>query len=445
MNRAKIKYTIQIRKILKRMKLFNFFKKSSNQPKVPSTPDEILLLTWNSLNADILSTYLSDDFRCDAIWCEAPIIGRDNYINHLKQKFQIFKNTGKVPVADFIIENGQKKIRITSNKEQEPTTIVDITYKGDKIAHLYMRVPLEVSIIEDEEWEAYATLYEEMLGLGIQIAGQSIEEFVTTKGLKKNNSMHQDFTWIATQYGQHSFQHLCFRYMSDIYSVIVAMHGFSYDGTPNDTIVVPRYMYERLIHEAEKNNLIPCICPVALHSKTPLAGGTHLIHAITHEIVSIYSKNTSKVLMSEWELNNMGIHYICNELTEKGIHNISYCDTVGLYPQIWFEDKGKWSYIIVRSTAVGNKNKKFVINKRLISHYKDCNGYFANLLLASSNSILYDDKGQIVPLSKRDTEGDIWLWRGDGFYVHYTGIQEILKAVESNQFIVLMDDEMHKV
>ena len=74
--------------------------------------------------------------------------------------------------------------------------------------------------------------------------------------------------------------------------------------------------------------------------------------------------------------------------------------------------------------------------------------YKASLRLVGikpSSPILKDENGNIVPLSKRDTVEDVWMWRGDGFYCKFNGLQKIYDAISMNSFIEISEDEVFDI
>lgn len=80
-----------------------------------------------------------------------------------------------------------------------------------------------------------------------------------------------------------------------------------------------------------------------------------------------------------------------------------------------------------------------------LQRLSEYDGYFADVQFASSSADLRDDKGNLIPLSKRDGVGDNWMWRGDGFYCNFTGLQEIERAIVDNPFIKVSEDEVYNV
>jgi hypothetical protein len=72
-------------------------------------------------------------------------------------------------------------------------------------------------------------------------------------------------------------------------------------------------------------------------------------------------------------------------------------------------------------------------------------GYFADVQFASASPILRDEKGERVPLGKRDGDEDIWMWRGDRFYCNFKGLQKLEKAIADNSFIQIQENETYDV
>lgn len=186
--------------------------------------------------------------------------------------------------------------------------------------------------------------------------------------------------------------------------------------------------------------------PMESQEKNDQVSLPHLIHAVTGEYIRL-ERTTSEenVPMSEWEINSMGIQTVVNYLRQQNLKIMSYCDVVGIEPQIWFEKNGKMSYVIVRSIPIGKRKEDFPVNNNLLLRLSDYDGYFADVQFASSSPILKDENGNIVPLGKRDGDEDVWMWRGDGFYCNFTGLQEIERAIASNEFIKVYEKESYDI
>ena len=306
-----------------------------------------------------------------------------------------------------------------------------------------MKPIIKLNIVGGEEWASqFAKVYQEHLPLSYKAAGESIQEYILEKGLN-----FPDFSWIQTNLISPSFHHLCFRYKTDIYSILIGIHGFvSMEGKEIDGVVVPEQDYTNLLRESKENNLIPCIIPIAARPHIPIIGGLHLFHAKTGEHITLESLLPQKQIpMSKWEINSMGVNTVIQYIKKENGKINSYCDVVGIEPQVWFEKNGKTSYVIVRSNPIGKRKEKFRINRNLLLRLSEYDGYFADIQFASSSTILKDEKGNTVPLSMRDGDEDIWMWRGDSFYCYFTGLQPIERAIVENDFIEISEEPSYDI
>lgn len=417
---------------------------SANNASSNDTPKSLLdvvVTSWQQLDADLLAPYLADSFKYNSVWVSNTLAGKENYLDYLRGKFETLRKSGQGPTVDVIEEFGISRPHL----KQEDTgveSVLDFEEIDGRIVRMLMRPYIKITVVDKGQWPQYGEAYFENLPQALQIAGSTIQGYIESAGLA-----HPEFTWLQTSPINPSFQHICFRHRSDVYSILIAIHGFqSHDGNDDDGIIVSKQDYDNLLTEAEKNNLIPCIAPVALCAQIPMLNGLNLVNAITGRPVALNNRVGSKqVSMSAWEINSMGVQFVIQQLREQNLKVNSYCDVVGIEPQIFFEEDGKTSYVIVRSIPIGKKAEKFLIHKGLLAQLANCQGYFADVQFASSSPILKDENGRIVPLSKRDTYGDVWMWRGDGFYCNFTGLQKIEDAISNNSFIEVRDGDVFDI
>ena len=283
------------------MKSFTLFSKNKKE-----NLNDILVSTWNELNADLLSPFLVDDFHYNSAWISNTMKDKSQYLDYLRKKFETIKKSDQAPVADIINENGITRVRLRQ-QWNGVETILDMAEKDGKITHILMRPIAKVSILDEEEWGYFAKAYNGILPMCYQIGGKSVQDYVSSKGLS-----HPDFAWLQTNLVRPSFQHLCFRYLSDVYSIIIAVHGFSLgEGKDDDRIIVSKQDYENLVRESKKNNLVPCFLPIAARPQLPMINGIHLIHAITGEIIKLDGRvSEQQIPMSEWEINSLGVQTV---------------------------------------------------------------------------------------------------------------------------------------
>jgi hypothetical protein len=436
------------------MGIFNLFNRrtkspSQVQPNVveKETPNDNpksllddIVSAWQELNPDLLEPYLSEDFRYNSVWVSNTLTGKENYLNYLRGKFETLRKPGNTPIIDVINEFGTPLLHLKQD-DIGVESVLHFDQKDGLIVRMFMRPLVKTTVVCRELWSQYEGAYSDNLHLALQIAGRAIQSYID--GLDAD----PDFSWLQTSLIKPSFQHLCFRYRSEVYSILIAIHGFqSHDGKDDDGIIVSKQDYDNLLSEAKKNNLIPCIAPVALIAQLPMLSGLNLINAITGELITLENNVEPKqVSMSPWEINSMGVQCVIQQLQKENLKVKSYCDVIGIQPQIFFEMDGKPSYVIVRSIPVGKKSDKFRINKGLLDRLSDFQGYYADVQFTSSSPILKDENGNIVPLSKRHTHGDVWMWRGDGFHCNFNGLQKIHDAISMNANIEIYDDKVYDI
>ena len=417
----------------------SFTKTEGTEKPLPLT--DVIVSTWKNLDAEIIAPYLSDTFRYNSAWISNTITGKDEYLSYLRKKFETIKKSGDCPSVDVIDENGFSFPHLKQIGTGSDSILAYWQVKG-KINRMFMRPTIKLNIVPKEKWGDFAKAYQDNLYLSYQTAGKSIQEYVSENGQKL-----PEFSWLQTNLTNPAFQHLCFRYQTYIFSVIIGLHGFeTKEGKQIDGIIVSEQDYSNLIRESNDNNLIPCICPIAARPLLPLIDKPCLIHALTGDYISLDNLLPQKqVPMSKWEINSMGVQTVMQYIEKENGKINSYCDVVGIEPQIWFERNGRTSYVIVRSIPVGYRKHKFEINHNLLLRLSEYDGYFADVQFASSSAILFDENGIRVPLGKRDGDEDVWMWRGDSFYCHFIGLQPIEKAIEDNDFIEVIDEPSYDI
>lgn len=387
---------------------------------------DIIVSSWQNLDADIIAPYLSDDFQYNSVWVTATMNGKDNYLEYLRGKFENYKKNNIPPGVDIVDENG---INLPHFTEGEVDGVIDFQQKDGKLTSMVMRPLLKIKVVDDYEWRSYAQAYQDFIPQAVQIAGETIHNFANDRGLE-----YPQFSWLQAHPNHPSFQHLCFRMKTNVYSIIIALHGFSTEnGEEDNSIVVHKKDYDNLILETEKNNLIPCIFPISGLAKIPMIKDNPLIHAKTWKRIYLDDEEMKAAWMSPWELNNMGIMTVIDYLQKQGHTKISYCDVVGINPQIVFEEDGVNAAILVRSIPGGLKDESFEINKNLLKRFEDNNVqvYFADVQWANAHN-----NGNFM---------DEALWRGDGYFRAFKGLQKIEDAIADNDFIKVLDTELYDI
>lgn len=231
-----------------------------------------------------------------------------------------------------------------------------------------------------------------------------------------------DYRWIKADLNWPSFDHITFAYRNQVFSILV-------DLVQDRQGTLTTKELKRCIDACTEHNLVPCIFPVDARSFRPLKDGWNLSNMESGvAVVPDDCVDDIKVEMSEWELHNFAIQIVRDHI-EKNMKGriLSYCDVIGIDPQIWFDDQqGNRCWVIVRHFALieGTESAKFkgieARNPQLVPY----DGYFAAVSVASSEPFTVDLDAKLVPLSKR-FDGSSPVYRGDGFYVNFKGLERI--------------------
>jgi hypothetical protein len=252
------------------------------------------------------------------------------------------------------------------------------------------------------------------------IAGVSLQNQFKAEGGKIAEPL--DYRWIKADLTWPSFDNLTFAYGNQVFSVLVNI-------TDEKGSSLTQMEISRCVEACKANDLVPCVFDIDSKSLRPKMLGWNLRHLCTGE--SLIPSNIitrGKILMSEWELRNFSIQIVRNHLSEdNGKSILSYCDVLGIDPQIWFENgSGERNWIIVRHYPVikGDEKNEWVGFERSNPQLQEYDGYLAVVSMASSEPVLYDLDGNLIPLSER-FNGKAPLYRGDGFYIKFDGLQRI--------------------
>jgi hypothetical protein len=261
------------------------------------------------------------------------------------------------------------------------------------------------------------------------IAGSQLQDQFNANNQKSVNSSYDGFKWIKAELTYPSFDNLTFAYKNSVFSVVIELiddKGSSFTKQQKD----------RLLIACEENNLIPCTFRLNFKEKSdnfisklmgnkeqldyelkPIKQGWNLYDARTsQEIDPLYLASNEKTLMSEWELSNFAIQVVRNDLEKEGNQILSFCDLPEVNPQIWFKNKkGETGWVIVKHIKNENEKdyKEWVGLEDRNPQLKPYDGYFASVQLVPSVGW--------IGVSEFPTD----LFRGDGMYVNYKGLERI--------------------
>jgi hypothetical protein len=132
--------------------------------------------------------------------------------------------------------------------------------------------------------------------------------------------------------------------------------------------------------------------------------------------------------MSNWELGNFAIQVVRQQVEKSGQERVlSSCDVPAIDPQMWIQTgSGQRAWVLVRffRSLRGDEKQAFANFAADHSQLAQFDGYLAVVSAASSEPVLFDLDGSVIPLSRR-FDGTAPLYRGDGFYVKFDGMQRI--------------------
>ena len=255
------------------------------------------------------------------------------------------------------------------------------------------------------------------------MAGGRLQELFRHYGGRVQDQ--HDYRWIKADLTWPSFDHLTFAYRNQVFSVLV-------DLVQGGRSSLSVHEVKRCVDACTEHNLVPCVFPVDGRSFTPLKDGWNLSHLESRTPMQPQDYTDDiKVEMSEWELHNFSIQ-IVRDYIEKTMNGsvLSYCDVIGIDPTLWFEDQhGNRSWVVARNFALinGSESKDFKgiekSNPQLVAY----DGFFGAVSVASSEPMTADLDAKLVPLSKR-FDGSSPIYRGDGFYVNFKGLERIYVA-----------------
>lgn len=223
--------------------------------------------------------------------------------------------------------------------------------------------------------------------------------------LQERFKKYDGFKWIRVEPMSPKFDDMSFAYKNKIFSVLI-------DIKYSDDDLLSKQERDRFVKECTSNNLVPCIFPINDKQSISLLSNEHwnLYDIRTNEIINPLTVATDeKIMMSEYEFNNMAVDIVKNYIRKDKMKLESYCDILGIFPQIWFNDKNnEMSWVYVNYSTTGKFRDINPELNKLIKGMPQFNGYMAQ-----------------VGLICAETGGP---YRGAGFYIKFNGIEKIYAA-----------------
>ena len=105
---------------------------------------EIICRAWNTLDASLFESLLTDDFEYISVWVLETMKGKDRYMDYITGKFKSIGNSDKTVVAEVIYQEVIDKYVIALDQCGN-TAALGPTIENGKLKSLWMR-PIEMTL-----------------------------------------------------------------------------------------------------------------------------------------------------------------------------------------------------------------------------------------------------------------------------------------------------------
>lgn len=210
-----------------------------------------------------------------------------------------------------------------------------------------------------------------------------------------------DLEWLRSSFITSSYEHICFRYRNNVYSVMIDLR----DG---DKSILQASDFKAQIYDSKIHRFIPCIIPLDKNTLLPIYPDSILLD--TRNLQPIFIEAGEKTEMAAWE-----IRYQAYKLVRTYILNnnwkVAMLNSTGKEPVIMFLDaRGVKSYVIIKPHFSGSEIT--ISNKQIMPKFK---GYFADVEI----------------LADKETK----LWRNNPVPYKFEGLEPIEKKIEEGIFV----------
>lgn len=218
----------------------------------------------------------------------------------------------------------------------------------------------------------------------------------------------EGINWLRATLNPPLAEHLSFRLGNQLIFVYVDTDSFPFTGKRK----------QLFLNVSEEATAIPCVMQMQqrLGGFEPVLEGWGLVHAKTGHGVDPASLVSNELIeMSNWELHDFSVQVVRDQLKKEGKNVFSSQSSLHIDPSIWFEDKGKPFWVIVRSGRYPQQQAPRPSNIEAIK--SSCarmspNGFFASVTAANMNDPLTSDTA--MP-----------LYRGHGLHFRYEGLEPV--------------------
>lgn len=205
-----------------------------------------------------------------------------------------------------------------------------------------------------------------------------------------------DFRWLQTSVQDQGFQHLCFGFKNQVYSVIVAME------LPDGKATVKGSLIKRQIQVCKANNMIPCLIlmnysdysvstryVVPGPDSVPLFSSYNIDHVHHVDVNPFLMDLEAPVAMSDWECLNLAVQVVAAGIREEGGRILSVCDTPEVWPNICYKRFARECLVFVDGKRSDDSRpfRELVVDDRMRLMYKGKAVYKADVRISDANNL----------------------------------------------------------
>ena len=194
---------------------------------------------------------------------------------------------------------------------------------------------------------------------------------------KIENSQGNGFNWLRTKIITPSFDSMTFRYKNQVFSILIDLIEFDDDKVISKTTQAAKDLQIKICAE---NNLLPCLFKIKIRNMKPATGSWNLFDTRTDKKINLFDLvSDTPIEISDWELSNWAVSTVRNYLERDGNKIISFNDSPGISPNVFFEDKsGNKNWVLI-SVNGKQQNSNVKING-------DFQKFSANVLINPINA-----------------------------------------------------------
>ncbi len=324
---------------------------SGKGEKVEVSGEEAMVKIFHSAmtNGDWvqLTEAMSETMHYHSFTADVDLYGKMDYIRYMADKVNYWKKSDLW--RDFIFKTGT----IMYEGRERPCCMT--YYCGKKNAGVIFEVQnglaIKMTVLPKHLYDAYVDSEEaecsKSCTMLVREGNPKIPKLQArlhqmaldwlSERMEENGGMSHEgsagFMWLKKKMTLPSFCDLVFEFRGNVFAVLPIE-------ATDANFSVPKEKEALLLKYAEENDMIPCVFPVDVRDKRLLSFGWNLINLNSRSFINPTKlEPRENVPLSRWEQRLSAIMMLCSHIEEQGGIVLSWQDSLGVYPQIWFEDQ----------------------------------------------------------------------------------------------------------